>query len=232
MPKAIVFDFDGVIVDSEPLHYRAFLQVVERYDIYFDYDQYLQKYVGFDDRDCFRALATHWPASGLPDVNDVDAMAALCEQKTRVFGAIVAKGCQPIPGVLELIRHVKTQLPMAIASGANQADIAAVLAQLGLAENFNPIVTADDVEKSKPDPTTYRLAVEGLAQRLPTSKRVTANDCLAIEDTPAGIESAQRAGLKTMGVTTTHQPEALKNADRVITSFENLNVQQLQDWFD
>jgi len=230
VPKAIVFDFDGVVVDSEPLHYRAFLEVVRQYDVHFDYAQYLKQYVGFDDRDGFRAiLSQRQPVERSIGCNDA-LIAALCQQKAEAFESIVAEGFEPIAGILEFIGHIQSQLPMAIASGATRADVKLLLGKLGLIEQFDPIVTADDVKRSKPDPASYQLAVAGLAKRIgqPT---LAASDCLAIEDTPAGIDSAHQAGLKTLGLATTHSFRTLHRADRVIQSIKGINLHQLQDWY-
>lgn len=231
MPKAIVFDFDGVVVDSEPLHYRAFLQVVLRYDVHFDYDQYLERYVGLDDRDGFRAILARRPQSKTPVECDDALIATLCQQKAEAFESIVAEGFEPIAGILDFIGRLGSALPMAIASGATRGDVRLILGKLGLTDQFNPIITADDVARSKPDPATYLLAVQGLAQRL-GQPALAASDCLAIEDTPAGLESARQAGLRTLGLATTHQAEALRMADRVIGSVQHISVQQLHAWFD
>lgn len=229
MIKAIVFDFDGVIVDSEPLHYRTFLRVLQKFGIDFDYTHYLHHYAGFDDRDAFAAMLTQDPNPNLQQL-DSTVIARLCEQKAQAFQSVVAQECNPIPGVISFIDHVGPQVPTAIASGATRQDIAPILERLGLTKQFHPIVTADDVGRSKPDPETYRLAIRGLARHRP-DLAIAPADCVAIEDTPAGIEAAHGAGLNTLGLTTTYPAHMLQRADRVIQSMEGLRMAQLRLWF-
>ncbi len=230
MLKAIVFDFDGVIVDTEPLHYQAFIRVAKGLGVGFDYAQYLERYVGFDDRDGFRAMLTDTPGAADRDAAGDDRVVRLCEQKAQAFEAIVSEGFDPIPGSIELIQHAKDRLPLAIASGAIQRDIDPILGKLGLTDVFDPVVTADDVARSKPDPETYRLAVRGLAARRP-DLAIQAAHCLAIEDTTAGIASARQAGLATLGLAGTYPANQLHHAHRVVDSLVGLTADQLAKWF-
>jgi len=231
MLKAIIFDFDGVIVDSEPLHYRAFLRVACDLGIEFDYAQYLDRYVGFDDRDGFRAMLADVSGSKPHDPDDHDPIALLCQEKAHAFETLVAEGFETIPGMLGFIEQARQQMPIAIASGATKCDIDLILGRLNLTPYFHPIITADDVTRSKPDPRTYALAVDGLADQHP-DLAIKPPDCLAIEDTPAGIESARKAGVKTLGLTTTHGADRLGAAHRVIQTAEGLTLDLLHQWFD
>lgn len=231
MLKAVVFDFDGVIVDSEPVHYRAFLRAAQGIGVQFDYAQYLERYVGFDDRDGFRAILLDSKKPVARRAHDDATIAELCRLKADAFQQIIAEGIEPIPGVIGLIHGLHPDTPIALASGATRQDIEPILLKLGLAGRFDPIVTADDVPRSKPDPMTYALAVQGLARRKPASG-IQPQHCLAIEDTPAGIESANRAGLMTLGLATTHDADRLRDAHRVVTRLEGLTASQLHQWFD
>ncbi len=231
MPKAIVLDFDGIIVDSEPLHYRAFARVIGDMGGQFSYDDYLDRYAGFDDRDGFRAILRDTPALADVEAGDRDLISKLCEQKAKVFEDVVGEGVVPIAGVIDLINDIGEQAPIAIASGATRRDIDLILSTLSLTQRFDPLITADDVQRSKPDPATYTLAVNGLAARRP-ELAIEPHQCLAIEDTPAGIESAKRAGLKTLGVATTYPSEKLTIADRVVQTMQDITFDQLRDWFD
>jgi beta-phosphoglucomutase len=228
MLQAIVFDFDGVIVDSEPLHYRALLRVAETLGFHFDYRRYVQRYIGYDDRDALRAILM----DGGKSDGEIDnaQIAQLVLAKADAFEAIVAEGVGSFPGVLELIAQLSRQIPLAIASGATRRDIDLILGRLGVTGLFDPIITADQVRRSKPDPQTYALAVAGLAQRHP-ALALEPGQCLAIEDTPAGLESARAAGLWTLGITTNHPPALLHRAHRVVGGLEGLSLDQLRQWF-
>ncbi|MEX2212942.1 MAG: HAD family phosphatase [Phycisphaeraceae bacterium] len=229
MIKAIVFDFDGVIVDSEPLHYRAFLKTAQDHGIAvdFDYREYLDKYVGFDDRDGFREMIASIDAGAVMTAEFPRTIETLCRNKRDVFRQIVGEGFETIPGVLELIANLPADFPIAIASGATHEDIALILGKLGIASRFNPIITASDVHKSKPDPQTYRMALAGLQKRA----AMEPGEVVAIEDTAAGIESARGAGLLTLGITTTGTASLLHRAHRVIEGLRGLTLDDLQKWF-
>jgi len=157
-------------------------------------------------------------------------LAELCRAKGDAFAAVVEEGVEPIAGMPDLVRSAAARLPIAIASGATRSDIDLILGKLKLADCFAIIVTADDVAKSKPDPASYRLAVQRLAQRHP-ELNLQPGECLAIEDTAAGVQSARGAGLMTLGLATTSGAAALHHAQRVIDSGRGLTVEQLRQWF-
>ncbi|HEX7008643.1 MAG TPA: HAD family phosphatase [Phycisphaeraceae bacterium] len=230
MLKAIVFDFDGVLVDSEPLHYRAFLEVGRgELGLSFDYEEYLDRLVGYDDRDAFRLLLTQ--AGQQHGQAELEArVAQLCQQKQQAFEQQVGLGVTAISGALELVDEAAAAMPIAIASGATVRDIELVLGGLGRRDRFQVIVAADHVRRSKPDPESYALAVEQLAQRH-KSLELSPADCLAIEDTAAGIASARGAGLMTLGLATTGPADRLHNAHRVIPSLQGVGLAQLREWF-
>jgi len=230
MLKAIVFDFDGVIVDSEPLHYRAFLNIAERFGVRFTYQEYLERYVGYDDRDAFRVMLGLKPGE-TGSATDQQRVSELVEAKAEAFEKVVAEGVEPIRGVIELIQAAAAAVPIAVASGATSRDIQLILGRLGLAPHFETIVSADMVKRSKPDPASYALAVQALAKRHPAAG-IEPDVCLAIEDTAAGIESARAAGLMTLGLTTTAPAARLHRAQRVIEHFEGVSFEQLRAWFD
>ena len=221
MLRAIVFDFDGVIVDSEPLHYRAYLEALRPLGVTFDYETYVREYIGFDDREALRAIARRHQ---VPLTEE--RAAALKAEKGLAFDRLARDHATPLPGAVELILAASQRMLIAIASGATRADIDAILPAIGggaIADRFHAIVTADDVERSKPDPHSYRLAVERLG--------VAAGESLAIEDTPAGIASALGAGLKVLGLAGTHPPHKLASAGRVVDTLRGVTVDRLVEWF-
>jgi beta-phosphoglucomutase len=226
MLKAIVWDVDGVIVDSEPVHYRAFVEVSQRFGVSFTWQEYQQTYIGFDDRDVFALLldAGAKQNAALPGIEE------LCIAKAAAFERLVAAGITAMPGALALIAQTAAQMPVAIASGATQRDLALMLGQLGVLDHFKTIVAADNVARSKPDPESYRAAVQQLAASRPDAGLVPAN-CLAIEDTAAGIASARGAGLMSLGVAAPNDAGPLGKADRVIATLQDVSVPQLHDWF-
>ncbi len=205
---AVIFDFDGVIADTEPLHHRAFCQVVAEAGLACDWDTYCAEYIGFDDRDLFRAA---YQRAGLP--LDDTALRRCIAEKAAAFIALTQTGVPTYAGIPEVIQAMSKRWPLAICSGALRSDIDPILDQLNVQAAFTVRVTAEDVAASKPDPACYRLAVERVGEAMaeaPIPRR-----CLAIEDTPAGIAAAAGAGLTVWGITHTHPAAALSQADRV-----------------
>ncbi|QQE13578.1 HAD family phosphatase [Planctomycetota bacterium] len=226
--KAIVFDFDGVVFDSEPVHFQAFLMVSRGLGIEFDYQKYLQDFIGFDDRDAFRVMLDMIGYEG--DRNE--KIAELCAQKQDAFESLVKAGvAKPIEGVMDFVKQLKkAEIPFAVASGATRLDIELMLESIGMRDAFNVIVTADDVATSKPHPETYEKAVDQLAEAHPQAG-IEYKRCVAIEDTSTGIKSARAAGLQVLGITTSNEPELLRDAHRVIDRFDEINPAKLEDWF-
>ena len=221
MLKAVVFDFDGIIVDSEPLHYRAFQKVLEPLDAGYSWEEYTERYMGFDDRDAFREA---FRSKQLP--LDDERLAGLINAKAELFHEVAAEGVVAYPGVVELIRSLSGAVPLAICSGALRSDIVPVLGMLGLEDAFDCMVTAEEVAASKPDPASYRLAVQRLQQIFPDAA-ITPAETVAIEDTPAGITSAKGAGLKALSVTNSYPAAELASADSIVSSLDGISSREL-----
>ena len=215
--EAVIFDFDGVIVDTEPLHYKAFQEILSPKGLGYSWEDYVSVYMGFDDRDAFneayRRKGAHLSKKELEEL--------IC-QKADVFQKVISDGVAPYPGVLELIRNLEARnIPIAICSGALRSDIEPIIANLGISESFTHIVTADDVPHSKPDPTCYIMAYQKLAESFP-DKISKPENCMAIEDTPAGIAAAKGAGLKVVAVTNSYPDNELGKADTIVTQLDLL----------
>ncbi len=214
--EAVIFDFDGVIVDTEPLHYRSFQRLLEPLGLGFSWQEYTDSYMGFDDRDAFLEAF----AAGGRELN-LEELHSLIAWKADIFQEVIRDGVTAYPGVVDLIRRLHTEgVPLAISSGALRSDIDPILSILGLQECFKTIVTADDVTKSKPDPECYQLAFDRLCQQ--HGQSFPKNFTVAIEDTPAGIISARQAGLQVIAVLNSYPPEKLCEASLLTDSLEAL----------
>jgi beta-phosphoglucomutase len=211
MIEAVIFDFDGIIVDSERLHWAAFNKVLTPLGKPISWIDYVQTYIGFDDRDTFRRAV-----SGIGE----QELYRMITQKAAAFQELLeSDGAAALPGAVELIKHLSGNIPLAVCSGALRADILPILGGLGIEKAFDTIVTANDTHISKPDPAPYKLAM----------KKLSVTSGLAIEDTPAGIASAKGAGLKVLSVTNSYPADALTQADAVVASLEGLTLEKLND---
>lgn len=209
MIAALVFDFDGVLVDSEPLHLRAYQEVLEPRGLPLLREEYYAEYLGYDDPGVFTALAA---ARGRP--LDDRELGVLIREKTRVYEALLAAGGHLYPGAAECIRRLSSVYPLGIASGAARHEIQTTLVAQGLDRFFRFIVASGDTPASKPAPDPYRRAAE--------LHGFPADACLAVEDSRWGIQSAKGAGLCCIGITTTYAVAELMDADAIISSLTEL----------
>lgn len=210
--ESVIFDFDGVIVDTEPLHYKAFQEVLVPLDLGFTWDDYCEIYMGYDDRDAFREAF----ASNSRTLSDA-MLEQLISDKAACFQKIIS-GTTAYPGVIDLINYLNASgIPLAICSGALRSDIYPILEQLSIKQQFSCIITAEDVPSSKPDPRCYQLAWQRLKQ-LHADKVTSTGNCLAIEDTPAGIAAAKGAGLIVAAVTNSYPEDKLSQSDIILES--------------
>ena len=221
--RAVVFDFDGVIADSEPLHFEGFRRVLARQGVALGRSDYYEKYLGYDDAGAFRAaLADHGQRF------DDGRIAGLVADKLALFPDMVAG--QPViyEGAAACIARLGAEVPLAIASGAALNDIEVVLRGTGLRERFRTIVAAEHTPRSKPHPDPYRRAVDILREQGVLATDTPSRQIVAIEDSVWGLQSARDAGLRTVAVTTSYAAEDLGMADLVVPSLDAVTVEALE----
>ena len=222
MLEAIVFDFDGVLANSEPLHFLAFRDVLAEDGLTLDEADYYARYLGFDDVGAFEAIARDrgrtWTAAQVREA--VARKAVRMEILERDHSAL-------FPGAADAVRRAAARLPIAIASGALGAEILRVLEREGLRDCFTAVVSANDTPASKPAPDPYLLALSRLSSRV--GRALPANRCVALEDSLWGLQSARRAGLRTVAVAQTYRAETFDggHADLVIASIGDLDLPRL-----
>jgi beta-phosphoglucomutase len=219
---AVIFDCDGVLVDSEPLHYDAFQEVLRPIGLDHDYERYLERYIGFDDRDAFIQV--------FKDAQrplDDSTLGGLMKAKGEALQVLISKGISGFPGTVELVRDLAARgIPLAVASGALRHEVGAFIAALGLSGSFQVIVAADDVSRSKPDPETYLKTLSHIKER-PGLEDLLPGRCIAIEDTPTGIQSARGAGLFVIGVANSYPKDQLSRANFVVESLTDLDADRM-----
>lgn len=222
-PQAIIFDFDGVIADDEPLHLAAFQRALASEGITITREQYYARYLGFDDRSAILEAFRDAGASPSPG-----RLAALLAAKAEQFLALVRAGAPIFPGVPAFVRDAAARVPLAIASGALRHEIELILAQAGLADCFSAIVSAEDVREGKPSPEGFLLALERLRER---QSSLAPEACLVIEDSQPGLEGARRAGMRCLAVTSSYPADALGGADLIVGTLEDVRWDRLAGLF-
>ena len=218
--QAIVFDFDGVIADSEPLHLKAFQRALAEEGMTLGEDEYFNRYLGYDDVGVFEAIARDralpWTARHVTE---------LVAHKGMKLQALISGGEVLFPGAPAFIRAAAAEVPVAIASGALRHEIVQILESAALDELFAAIIASGDTPASKPSPAPYLLAFERLQER--AAKRLDPHRCVAIEDSLWGLESARQAGLRCVGVTTSYTAVELPGAELVIEGLHALTLPML-----
>jgi beta-phosphoglucomutase len=218
--EAIVFDFDGVLVDSEPLHFRSFRDTLAAERIDLPEHDYYTRYLGLSDRAAFELIGAEYLRPWV-----ADQVAALMARKAVRFEQLERTSVLSAPGADVLVKEAADAVPIAVASGARREEVVRILDRIGLRRYFTAIVAAEDVAASKPAPDAYLEAL----RRLSTAARtITPSRSVAIEDSVRGLESARAAGLKTVAVSRPYNGSEPMGADLVIASLATLNLTHLQ----
>ena len=209
MNDAILFDFNGVLVDDEEHHRIALTRVGERLGLTVTRAWYYDHILGLDDAagfvEVFRAAHRTLPA---------DLLRQLVAEKAELYRELIDAQLTLVPGAAEFVHAVAPAFRLAIVSGARRAEIDLVLSRTALGGHFEAIVAAEDVPACKPDPAGYRAAHAALARRQP----VALERCVAIEDSHAGLAAARAAGMACVTLTTSHPASAFRDADAVWSS--------------
>lgn len=222
MLRAVIFDFDGVITDSEILHFRAFNAVLAPHGFELSKHEYYKDYLGLADKDCFKALIGEGrlriPESHVPD---------LIQQKTRIFEKLARTEGRIIEGVREFLGLLAgAQVPIAICSGALRPEIELILEEAGLRDCFDVIVSAEEVRHGKPDPEGFLLALQKLNDVWPDP--ITPECCIVVEDSHWGLQAARATGMRTVAVTNTYDATQLRQADKVVHRLDDLTLDDLR----
>jgi beta-phosphoglucomutase len=256
MLRAIIFDFDGIIVDSEPLIMRLTQRMAAREGWNLSEEDYYRNYLALDDRGIIEHL---YESHGRPI--DRARRDELVEWKVRLYAEAIREGLPPISGASEFVSKVAQQVPLAIASGSLRSEVEHLLQKVGLRKKFAVITTADDCDRCKPDPQIFLKTLARL-QQLPAfnsgvkgekakreklshlnerangekgekvSAPLQAGECLAIEDAPAGVRAAQAAGMKCLALAHSRPLEALQHADWACREFADVDLKKIRAAFD
>lgn len=220
MLRAVIFDFNGIIVDDEPIHFELFQKVLAEEGIELTNDAYYARYLGFDDRGAFSfGYREHdRPLSQLK-------LAELIARKAVYYQEAIRNHVAIFPGVKKLVADLAQSLPLAVASGALRNEIETILTTANLIHHFKVVVSAEDVERGKPEPDIFLQALAALNAH--DDNPIQANQCVVIEDSKEGIKGARRAGMKCLAVTNSHAAELLGEANLIVKSLDEVGLARL-----
>ncbi len=222
MLKAVIFDFDGVITDSEILHLRSFNKILSQFNVEIKKKDYYLKYLGYTDNDCFTRLIE----DGILKI-DLKNIPELVEEKNVVFKELAKSDGKTIEGVREFLNLLnENKVPMAICSGALLSEIELILDEANLRTFFETIVSAEHVKKGKPHPEGFLRALKRLNKN--REKPISARRCVVIEDSLWGLQAAKAAGMHTVAVTNSYDAEQLTIAEKIVGNLKELHMEDLQ----
>ncbi len=228
MLRAIIFDMDGVICDSEPLHMRAFQKVLREEGIALTDQDYYDRYLAFDDRGCFKAVLE----SAGRGVLETRMLQAYVDRKGRYFDEMMKDHLVIYPGAEAFVKRAAGRCALGLASGARRLEVEFVLRKAKIRGLFAAIVSADDVQNGKPHPESFQTALKMLNQmRLDGTAEITPAECLVIEDSRHGLAAAQSAGMKCAAVTTSYKAEELTAANMIIDTMVGFDIGKLEKLF-
>lgn len=219
MIKAIFFDFNGVIIDDETIQMKAYQEVLRGHEIDLTEEWYMSA-LGMDDRTFVKAM---FERAKKPLTDPV--LETVLDGKVDLHRQMIEE-LPLFPGVLTFLKAASREFSIGLVSMANKAEVGYVFQRANLTPLFSIIVTAEDASVCKPAPDCYLAGLTKLNEKRQHERKLPllASECLAIEDSPPGIESACVAGMRTLGVTNTVPAEALRSAGaEVVTA-------SLADW--
>jgi HAD superfamily hydrolase (TIGR01509 family) len=216
--RAVIFDFNGILADDDPIHMQALLKVAREEGLNFTAEEYLERYLPLNDWDCFREL---WKSRNKP--LGKDDLESLIRRKSDYYFQEIRGRSVLFEGTAKAVGAAAARGPVGIASGARHKEISHILREADLLEYFAAIVAAEDVQHGKPHPEPFRLAWERLAALQPGLR---IEDCLAVEDSIGGIESARAAGMPCLAIAHSYSRSRLEGkAQWVINS-----ISDFADW--
>jgi len=232
MVRALILDYNGVVVNDEPLHMEAFRRVLAEEGIELSAAEYFTRYLGIPDRDIARAALRKRGGSGSAPDDEIDHILSL---KALAYRDLSRRDLPEVPGASELILRAAERYPIAIASGAIRVEVEDGLYRLGVRDAVTAIVTIEDVRRGKPDPEVFMTARAALlrisgAEGAP-HPLLPAEPCasfLVIEDSPAGLAAARAAWMPAVAVTTSRPRSDLKPADLVVDDLTELTMEAIQ----
>lgn len=221
MLETVIFDFDGVLVDSEKLHLQAFNCVFSQFNFQISTEEYYDRFLGLSDLELLQVVDKERKLS-----LSSQRFTQLLGEKAKLFKDIATGEAGIIDGVPQFLKMLAdSKIPLAVCSGALLPEIEMILNGAKLRNYFEVIVSAEQVKKGKPDPEGFSLALKLLNKKL--KKSIKPENCIVIEDSRWGLEAAKAAGMRAVATTNSYSAEQLRPADKVIAHLGDLSLAEL-----
>jgi beta-phosphoglucomutase len=219
MIKAIFFDFNGVIIDDETIQMKAYQEVLRGHEIAVTEELYMGA-LGMDDRTFVQSMFAH-AKKPLPDTMLEEVLGAKTDLHRQMIEELPL-----FPGVLTFLKAASREFQLGLVSMATLTEVSYVFQRANLTPLFSVIVTAEDASVCKPAPDCYLAGLTKLNEKRQRDRKLPllASECLSIEDSPPGVQSARAAGMRTLGITNTVSDEALRSAGADVVT------KSLADW--
>jgi len=226
MIRAILFDLDGTLADTEPIHFAAFNEVLRSEGIAIAREEYFSQLIGYNDHDCFAAVLRensqeHSAIASEPHLRELIA------RKTATYQDMIRDRDVMYPDAADFVRECGARFPLVIVTGTLRTEAEMILRRANLRELFVDIIAAEDVERGKPEPDGFIAALGRLGFLLRLRPPIDPSQALAIEDTAAGIEAAKRARMRVLALTQTSPETDLSAADLIRTSFRECDLDDI-----
>ncbi len=216
--RAVLFDCNGVIADDEPVHLKLFQKALKEEGIPLTVKEYFKRYLAMDDKSCFIDVLKRYKRPVSPKI-----IQDLIDRKAAYYEDVIKKEIRIFPGVKQLAQALSKKYAVAVVSGALRHEITWILKYAEIKNCFSVVISAEDVKNGKPHPECYKKGLKALNRLAQFRKNpLKAKECVAIEDSIHGVQSAQGAGMKCIAVTNSYSKEKLFEADLVVTSLSDL----------